>query len=371
MGRLFYRVAAAFFLTIMVVVISVSVLVNYQITENFSSYLHMNHGTMMHSMMHVDMHSMMGPSETQFIDSLKRLLFLTGGFMLLIGIFISYCLARNITAPIMRLGQAVQEVAGGKLDTVVKVTRDDEIGALAGAFNKMTEKLKVNDVLRQRFLAGIAHELRTPLSILKANLEGIKDGVIEPSAEQITSLTDEIDRTTKLVGDLKDLSLLEVGQLKLHLAQVDLNDTFQNLIKRLAPLANRRGIGLSLDVAETLPLIWADAVRVTQMLDNLVVNAINYTPAGGRVMVSARGKADKVEICVADNGIGIAASDLSHIFDYFYRADPSRNKASGGTGLGLAIVRQLAAAHGGSVQAESEPEKGSIFTLVLPVRHGS
>lgn len=206
------RVTAIFFVATAVVVIGLMMVVNYQVGEHFTVYLHMSemHGMMMHQS---DMASMMGGPEIQFMASLKQSLMVVGGAMLLIGAAVSYYLARSIALPVIDLNRAVNRVAEGDLNAAVTVERRDEVGQLAAAFNAMTAKLKSNTVIRQRFLAGVAHELRTPLTILKANLEGITDGIIVPDQEQIGSLTEEVDRLTKMVGELRNLSLLEVGQM--------------------------------------------------------------------------------------------------------------------------------------------------------------
>lgn len=367
MHSLFFRVAGVIFASIAVVVIVIVAIVNYQVTENFTGYLHMS-GPMMHSMpMHADMRSMMGIPEAKFLSSLKELLLALAGVMLLAGAAVSYCLARSITAPIRQLDCAVKKVAGGDLNATVPVVTRDEIGNLAGGFNAMTARLRASDALRRRFLAGVAHELRTPLTILKANFEGLRDGIIEATPDQVASMTEEIDRMTKLVGDLRDLTLLEAGQLKLDKADIDLNDAISNVVQRVKPLAAGQEVTVGADLAGGLPLVQADVVRMTQVLDNLLLNAVKYTSPGGRAIVKTSRVGDSVAIEVIDNGAGIDAEDLPHIFEHFYRADPSRAKASGGSGLGLAIVRQIIDAHGGRVKVESRLGYGSRFIVSLPI----
>jgi len=365
MHSLLARVTITVFATTAIVVLGLMLVVNYQVSENFSSYLYMSG---MHSMMmnHGNMAAMMGAPERQFLISLKYSLLVTAGIMLLIGAVVSYYLARSIAVPVIDLNRAVNDVASGNLDTAVATDRQDEVGQLAAAFNAMTAKLKSNTVLRQRFLAGVAHELRTPLTILKANLEGIGDGVITPDQQQMNSLTEEVDRLAKLVGELRELSLLEAGQLNPDYTEVDLPATLRQVIQKSSPLAVEKNLVLSFRIEETLPNIWADAAMVQQMVYNLIMNAIRYTAAGGITVTAGRdGKAVKIE--VIDTGIGIAAEDIEHIFDYFYRVDPARAKQSGGTGLGLALVRQMALAHGGQIYVASVLGQGSTFTLKLPL----
>ena len=364
MRSLLARVTITVFSTTTIIVLGLMVVVNYQVSENFSSYLTM---TGMHGMMtYSNMATMMGTPERQFILSLRHSLFVAGVMMLVIGGIVSYYLARSIAVPVIDLNRAVNDVAAGNLDAAVTVKRQDEVGQLATAFNAMTAKLKSSTVLRQRFLAGIAHELRTPLTILKANLEGISDGVIAPDQEQINSLTEEVDRLTKLVGELKDLSLLEAGYASPEYTELDLPATLRQVIQKSRLLATQKNLALTFQFDEPMPMIWADSGMLQQMVYNLIMNAIRYT-AEGKITVTTGRDGTAITIAVIDTGIGIGADDIEHIFDYFYRVDPARAKQSGGTGLGLALVKQMALAHGGQVYATSTLGQGSTFTLKLPI----
>ena len=366
MRSLLIRVILTFFITTLTIVLGLILVVNYQVSENFNSYLYMSG---MHGMMtnRGNMSSMMGIPEEQFIMSLRHSLLLAGGGMLLIGAGVSYYLARSIATPVIDLNRAVNAVASGNLDTAVIVESKDEVGQLAMAFNTMTAKLKSNTVLRQRFLAGVAHELRTPLTILKANLEGIADGVITPEAEQMNSLIEEVDRLTKMVGEIRDLSLLEAGQLQPEFGLLDITQLLRQIVGKSKPLASEKNINLHIATDDRLPAVWADADMVNQMVYNLVLNAIKYTPEGGQITILAAAESGVVEITVTDTGIGIAQDETEHVFDYFYRVDSSRSKASGGTGLGLALVKQMVLAHGGKIKAESQLGQGSTFAVLLPI----
>jgi len=366
MTSLLTRVMVTFFLTTVTVVVGLIVVVNYQVSENFNSYLSMSnmHGMMMN---HGNMAAMMGIPEERFMMSLKHSLLLAAGGMLLIGAGVSYYLARSIATPVIDLNRAVNAVASGDLDTAVIVERQDEVGQLAMAFNAMTAKLKSNTILRQRFLAGVAHELRTPLTILKANLEGIADGVITPGMEQMNSLTEEVDRMTKMVGELRDLSLLEAGQLQPDFALLDLTELIRQVVGKSKPFASEKNINLDIKIDDKLPGFWADGDMVNQTVYNLVLNAIKYTPQAGQIIIGATAENGMIRISIADTGIGIAVEDLEHVFDYFYRVDAARAKVSGGTGLGLALVKQMVLAHDGTIKAESKLDQGSIFTVLLPI----
>lgn len=368
------RIMVVFFLMTAAAVAVLTLIANWEAADRFGRYLLMQHGGMMrgygygmHHMMDPGaMAAMMGQPETEFLSSLRRSLILAAAAILVVGAAASWWLARSVTVPLVRLNRAVRDVTAGHLDAVAAVAGHDEVAALARAFNAMTARLQADSTLRQRFLAGVAHELRTPLTVLQANLEGMLDGVIPLERDQVASLHEEVERLTKLVGDLRDLTLLETGQLRLERAAVDANAVVRRGVARLAAAAQEKKLALRLDLAENLPPLWADAVRLAQMVDNLLANAVHYTPAGGVITASTAAAPGGVLIRVADSGIGIAAEDLPHIFDHFYRADRARAKNTGGTGLGLAVVQQLAAAHGGWVEAASTPGAGSVFTVFLP-----
>lgn len=360
------RVTIIFFTTTVAIVIGLMAVVNYQVSTHFNRYLNMSgmHGMGNHGGM---MMMMMGGPEQQFIASLQHSLLVVIFIMLLIGAVVSYYFARSITIPVIQLNQAVNAVAAGDLDTIVNVNSQDEVGQLAAAFNAMTAKLKSNTILRQRFLAGIAHELRTPLTILKANLEGIGDGVVEPDREQIGSLTEEVDCLTKMVSDLRDLSLLEAGQRNPELTIFNINLILCQVINKMGPVADEKNIELHLENPNAIFLVWADAAMVNQIVYNLIINGIRYTANGGKVIVTVTQEESMARVTVRDTGIGIGPEDLEHVFDYFYRVDPARSKQSGGTGLGLAIVKQLILIQGGQVGVTSVLGQGSSFFFTIPL----
>lgn len=294
----------------------------------------------------------------------------SGGLALLLGTL----LFRGIVAPIRSVVTASQQLAAGRLTHRVPVTSRDEVGYLATAFNQMADSLQRDQELRRNMIADIAHELRTPLSVIQSNLEAMLDGVLPKSAEEIALLHHETALLTRLVADLRLLSLAESGQLKLERVPLDMADLAQRAVERSRGQAEETGIVIDAEVAPGLPPVEADEDRVTQVIGNLVGNAMRYTPAGGRVALSILpGHAGPdlvpttVLVAVQDTGSGIARDDLPYVFDRFYRVEKSRNRASGGSGIGLAIVKQVVEAHGGSVGAESEPGKGSRFWFTLPV----
>ncbi len=306
-----------------------------------------------------------GSNEQQFLFDFRNSLFKMAAILLVLGAGLSYLLARTIVTPILILHKGVKKVGGGDLDVQVLVKRKDEIGQLADSFNEMTSYLKQIHILRQRFLAGVAHELRTPLTILKANLEGIVDGVVAPTPNHIGSLLEEVDRLTRLVEELKELTLLEVGKLTPNYEKVNINDIVLNLVNKMRLISEHKGISMSATVDEHVGLIDADTNMLDHMLLNILMNAIKYTETGS-VLVTTKEIDKTLYISITDTGIGISETDIPHVFEQFYRADPSRNRKSGGTGLGLAIARNMARAHGGDITLVSEVGVGTTFTISIP-----
>ena len=274
-----------------------------------------------------------------------------------------------------RLSLAANRVASGDFSQRVEVRSKDELASLAAAFNTMAESLAKTEDQRKRLFSDIAHELKTPIAVIQGNLEAIAAGVADPTPERISSLQEETALLTRLVTDLRDLSLAESGQLKLHPQPTDLAELIRGAVAGVQAQAEERGVEVTATAEEGLPPVLADPDRVGQVLRNLIANALRYTPGAGSIRVSAGldGQAGPSArgvrpawVSVADTGSGIPSEDLPHIFDRFYRVDKSRSRASGGSGLGLAVVKQLVEAHGGKVWAESELGKGTVFHFTLP-----
>jgi two-component system OmpR family sensor kinase/two-component system sensor histidine kinase BaeS len=225
-------------------------------------------------------------------------------------------------------------------------------------------------------MADIAHELRTPITVIQANLEAMLDEVLPLDVEQVAALHDETLLLSRLVGDLRLLSQAEAGVLKLERQETEIGSLIQRVMEKIKVQAQQNGINLEIEIQDNLPRIWIDAVRITQVLNNLIGNALRYTPQNGKIIVSATkstGLGDAIQISVTDTGPGIDPKALPFVFDRFYRADQSRARNSGGSGLGLAIVKQLVEAHGGNVEAISpvfsNTDKGvygTRITVTLP-----
>ena len=287
-----------------------------------------------------------------------------------LAIVLSLVLTRQIVRPLDALASASRRLAAGDLSHRVPVQSRDEVGAVAAAFNAMAESLERNERARRNLLADIAHELRTPLTVIEGTADGILDGVLDPTPEQLGIIKEEAELLANLVGDLRDLSLAEAGQLRLDRASQDLAELVGKVTRGFEPAAQGKGLQLVVEAEPDLPHANVDARRLAQAVGNLVSNAVRHTPAGGRVLVNAerdRVAPNRALISVADSGQGISAEDLPHVFERFYRADKSRSRRSGGSGLGLAIAKQLVEAHGGSLVAQSEPGQGSTFTISLPL----
>ncbi|GII31273.1 two-component sensor histidine kinase [Planotetraspora mira] len=271
----------------------------------------------------------------------------------------------RLIGPLRALTGAARRMEEGDVSARVDIERGDEIGRLATAFNAMSERREQLENLRKAMVSDVAHELRTPLSNIRGWLEAAEDGVVEPDRSLMTSLLEEAVLLQHVIDDLQDLAMADAGALRLHKERIGVPDLVAQVVTAHTGSADAAGVALTAH-AEGHPEFLADPMRVRQAVGNLVSNAVRHTPRGGSVRVCSRLDGDHVVIDVEDTGSGIAAEDLAHVFDRFWRADKSRSRATGGSGLGLSIVRKLAEAHGGTVSAASEPGRGSVFTLRLP-----
>jgi signal transduction histidine kinase len=275
---------------------------------------------------------------------------------------------RRIGTPFADVMAAADAVAEGDLSVRVREDVPGEFGRLAHSFNRMAAQLAADEEQRRNLTADVAHELRTPLHIIQGNLEGILDGVYEASPEHISATLEETRLLARLVSDLQTLSLAEAGQLQLHREQVSARDLLEDTLTSFAGPAAEAEVELKIEMAEDGPdlELSADPDRLEQVLYNLVANALRYTPEGGKIILRARAIPAGVGLEVADNGRGISAEDLPHIFDRFWKGDRARGHKDGaGSGLGLAIARQLVQAHGGTITAQSAPGQGTTFTIEI------
>jgi signal transduction histidine kinase len=304
--------------------------------------------------------------EDLFINSVNRSLV----FGVLIGggvaVALSLTLARRILGPIGALTAAARKLEQGDLSQRVTTSSRDELGQLACAFNAMAEALARTEHLRRTMVTDVAHELRTPLTNLRGYLEAIRDGLLTPGRDAIESLYEEALLLGRLVDDLHELAISEAGRLRLDRAPVALAGMLVSATRAIQARSQQQGVALEIDLPPTLPCVDVDARRIGQVLRNLLGNALTHTPAGGAIVVSASVAADEVTVRIRDTGAGIAADHLPYVFERFYRADPSRSRATGGAGLGLAIAKHLVEAHGGRVGIDSALHRGTTVSFTLP-----
>lgn len=284
-------------------------------------------------------------------------------------LLMSWFLSRRIVAPVQNLADASLGIANGHYAERVQVTGSDEIAKLAARFNHMASQLEQVESMRRQLIGDVAHELRTPLTSIKGYMEGLLDGVLPANAETFNQIHHEADRLSRLVDDLQELSRVEAKAYSLDVRSVSVSSLVQTTLKRLSPQATAKRITLRSNLPADLSLVLADEDRITQVLVNLAANAIQYTPEGGEVLISASRHADEVHISVKDTGIGIPPEHLANIFTRFYRVDKSRSRnAGGGSGIGLTIARHIVESHGGRIWVESKGEgQGSMFTFSLNV----
>ena len=306
-----------------------------------------------------------------------RTFFLLGGavFVLVLAMRRVASLAtRRFTSPLSDTMKAADALAAGDLSARVPIEGSSEFRSLARSFNRMAEALESADRQRRELLADIAHELRTPLTVVQGNLEGLRDGVYAPTQEHLGLVLDETQKLSRLVEDLRLLTLAEAGQLPLDLQPVDVSLLLADVRDAFAASADEAGIALKLEAGGPLPSLYADPQRLGQILGNLVTNALRHTPPGGEIVLGASLHSEDrerpgVEIWVRDTGQGIPPEDLPHVFERFWRGDVARSHQAGaGSGLGLTIARSLVELHGGRIWAESAglPGEGTTVKLVLP-----
>jgi signal transduction histidine kinase len=364
-------VAKLFFAFLAVILIGMSVLaVAIQFTAPTAFTRHMN-GT--------GQGMGMGPGQGQgqgmmqdfyndFRSGINEALGLAALVAVVVAVGVSLLLSRRIVLPMQEMTVASRRIAEGKYEERVVVKSADELGQLGESFNQMAEQLGQVEAMRRQLIGDVSHELRTPLTAIKGSMEGLIDGVLPANAETYQQIHAEADRLSRLVDDLQELSRVEARAYPLDFRETDLSALVTTTIKRLTSNARAKRITLTSSLPRDLPRFPADEDRIGQVLTNLTANAIQYTPEGGTVSISAAVDNDEIKVTVTDTGVGIPPEHLAHIFTRFYRVDKSRSRASGGgSGIGLTIARLLVEAHGGRIWAESEGDgKGSRFMFTLP-----
>jgi signal transduction histidine kinase len=301
------------------------------------------------------------PHDVSFRDSVNRLLLYGAIAAAAVALLLGLVLARRAVAPARALTGAARAFARGDRATRISSVRDDEFGEMADAFDAMADTVDEEDRIRRTFASDVAHELRTPLAILRTSVESIQDGVVSSDAASIASLHEEVLRMSRLVEDLETIAQADAARFSLRREPVDLGAEVRTVVVGFRDRFAESGIELRSEIEDVH--VQGDAVRLRQIVSNLLSNALKFTPRGGRVTVSVAERSDSAILEVTDTGPGIPPEEIDRVFDRFYRG---RTVRAGGSGIGLAVVRDLAGAHGGEVSVESESGRGSRFLVVLP-----
>ena len=281
---------------------------------------------------------------------------------LLVGLFLS----RYFLRPLTELTAAIRAMRKGDLSQQVQVRTHDELGELAQAFNQMSADIHRVNQLRKQMTADIAHDLRTPLTVIMGYLEGMSDGTLKATPQRLEAMYNETVVLKRLIDDLRTLSLADAGELKLVYQVLQPRELLEQVEQSFEPLAAEQQVALKVQADADLPDVQVDRERMVQVLANLVSNALRYTPAGGSVTLRARQASDNVQLIVSDTGSGIEADKLPYVFERFYRVEEARQQSQGKSGLGLAIAKSLVEAHHGSIAAESSAATGTAIIITLP-----
>ncbi len=308
------------------------------------------------------------PREEEFIRRINLMLVYSAVGTSVVALLLGILLSRTLTRPIRELTEATHAVAEGNLGLQVSVRSRDEMGELAASFNKMSADLARSTNARKQMTADVAHELRTPLSLILGHAEAVHDGVLLPTRENFEIIREEALRLEHLVDDLRLLSLADAGELSINLRQVSAQELLGDIQATYHHIASQKDVKIQLDVASELPMLHIDPDRMTQVLTNLLENALRHTPPGGQIELSARQAQDSVVLSVRDSGPGLADEEVERIFERFYRADAARHRDEGGSGLGLAIAKSIVQAHNGKIWAESAPGQGLAVNIQLPIQ---
>lgn len=315
----------------------------------------------------------LGRARSDVVDDTRRDLdrwyLAAGGAALVVAAGTAWLVGRRIARPLTAVAATAERMGGGDLAARADVDGPREVAAVARSLDSMAEALQAADEQRRTMVADVAHELRSPVANLRAYVEAMVDGVAEPSGDDLAVLVDEVHRLDHLIGDLQELALAEAGEVRLDPGPVDVGAALERAATALRARADEAGVALDVEAGAACPPVLADPGRLQQILANLTENALRHSPPGGRVTLTARraeaAGEEVVEVQVLDEGPGLGG-DAERVFDRFWRADASRNRASGGAGLGLAISRRLAELSGGALVARNRETGGAAFVLTLP-----
>jgi len=307
-------------------------------------------------------------SELRFLQRTNNALLIGAGGAIIVAVLLGVLMSRQFLGPLAELTTAIESVKLGKFDQRVPVRTQDELGELALAFNQMGEELQRANKLRRQMTADIAHDLRTPLTVISGYLEGLRDGSLQPTQTRFDTLFQESQLLKRLIEDLRTLSLADAGELILVYQTITPRELLEQVIASFTPLADSQSVKLNMDVSDDLPQMEVDRDRMVQVLGNLVSNSLRFTPQDGKITLSADLSDGDIILIVGDTGSGIAPEYLDNIFARFYRASESRYQSDNESGLGLAIAKSIVTAHGGQISAKSTLGQGTMITILLPVK---
>ena len=306
-------------------------------------------------------------NQVRFVREVNRTLLAAAILAILAVLIVGVIQSQSIVKPVRQLSDAALRVARGDYSQRVLVNRSDELGEMAESFNSMAQELANQQTLRHKAMADIAHELRTPLSVLQIDLESLEDGLLEFTPENIHVIQNEVVHLSNLVEDLRTLSQVDAGDLHMELVRMELGTIIREMIERLQNSAREKKISLIYDLPNEELFVLGDPQRLSQVFLNLIANAIQHTNSGGKIVVSLGKQQQSALVSVADNGEGIPKEELAFVFDRLYRVEKSRSRDQGGSGLGLSIAKSLIEAHSGKIWVESEEGSGAVFKFSLPL----
>jgi two-component system sensor histidine kinase BaeS len=303
----------------------------------------------------------------KFVEQQREALVIAGLVVVFLAGLSALLFAPTIVQPIQHIALRSRALANGEYSATLSISRPDEIGDLARDINELARTLDKNETLRQRWLADTSHEIRTPLAIIKGEIEAMLDGVRPINREQLTSLAHEVNHLTKLIDDLADLASADVGSLRYRKQAIRLTELLLSSQPRFQHLCDEAELKLHFESADDDLLIWADKVRINQMLDNLITNSCKYTDAPGELHIKVAGNIDSVQITIEDSSPGVPDEALNRLFEHLFRVESSRNRKTGDSGLGLAIALRIVEGHEGTIQAMHSAFGGLKLTISLPL----
>lgn len=304
----------------------------------------------------------LNPLDREFLESVNWAVFISAMIVVFITIIIGYFFVRSFIAPLNKLSEAMERVTEGELDIEISVNTKDEVQKLAENFNKMSRRLYRAREWRDKVTADISHEIRTPVTTIQGELEAMLDGVYPLDLSVIETVYRDTLTLTKIVEDLQLLDSLEFDKTSLDLEEVDLIELIHNTIKSFNSASKEKGICIVTDTPKSVPKLNLDYRKLRQVLNNLITNSLRYSPGGRNIIIGIKKSKEDLILYVKDFGSGIEESDLPHVFDRFFRADPSRSRKSGGFGLGLSISKSIIEAHNGQIRAQSVPGEGTTIS---------